>query len=90
MAVQAGGIRSYGGVAAGTRAVQMLKQVVTALKMVPLVEAVSIPFHPQSIDEDVGMKANDLMEQAATAMLDELAITEAALRQRRTANRAAA
>lgn len=84
------GFVSYGGVAAGTRAVQMLKQVVTTLKMVPLVEAVSIPFHPQFIDEDVGMKANDLMEQAATAMLDELAITEAALRQRRAANRAAA
>ena len=44
------GFVSYGGVAAGTRAVQMLKQVVTTLKMVPIFEAVSIPFHTQFID----------------------------------------
>ncbi|MFZ0079625.1 MAG: NAD(P)H-dependent oxidoreductase, partial [Trebonia sp.] len=34
------GIVSYGGVAAGTRAAQMLKQVLTALKMMPMMEAV--------------------------------------------------
>ena len=84
------GFVSYGGVAAGTRAVQMLKQVVTTLKMVPLVEAVSIPFHPQFIDEDGVVQANDIMEQAGTAMLDELAIIEAGLRQRRAEARAAA
>jgi NAD(P)H-dependent FMN reductase len=38
------GFVSYGGVSAGTRAVQMIKQVVTTLKMVPIVEAVYIPF----------------------------------------------
>jgi NAD(P)H-dependent FMN reductase len=37
------GFVSYGGVAAGTRSVQQLKQVVTALKMVPLFEAVTFP-----------------------------------------------
>lgn len=84
------GFVSYGGVAAGTRAVQMLKQVVTTLKMVPLVEAVSIPFHPQFIDEDSVVKANDLLERAGTAMLDELAIIEAGLRQRSAEARAAA
>ena len=30
------GLVSYGGVAAGTRAAQMIKQVVTTLKMVPI------------------------------------------------------
>jgi NAD(P)H-dependent FMN reductase len=84
------GFVSYGGVAAGTRAVQMLKQVVTTLRMVPLVEAVNIPFHPQFIDEDGVVQANDLMEQAATAMLDELAMAESALRERRAMTRAAA
>jgi NAD(P)H-dependent FMN reductase len=66
------GFVSYGGVAAGTRAVQMLKQVVTTLKMVPVFDAVNIPFVAQFIDADGGFTANDSMERAATAMLDEL------------------
>jgi NAD(P)H-dependent FMN reductase len=66
------GFVSYGGVAAGTRAVQMLKQVVTTLKMTPLVEAVSIPFVAKFIDEDKHLRPNDTMEEALVAMLDEL------------------
>jgi NAD(P)H-dependent FMN reductase len=81
---------SYGGVSAGTRAVQMLKQVVTTLKMLPLVEAVNVPFHPQFIDEHGVVHANDIMEQAAKVMLDELAVVEAGMRPRRDAARAAA
>jgi NAD(P)H-dependent FMN reductase len=42
------GFASYGGVSAGTRAVQMIKQIVTAVKMVAVYEAVSIPFVPCS------------------------------------------
>jgi NAD(P)H-dependent FMN reductase len=72
------GFVSYGGVAAGTRAVQQLKQVITALKMTPIVEAVNIPFHTQFID-DGRVSANEAMEQAATAMLDEMARTQVAL-----------
>jgi NAD(P)H-dependent FMN reductase len=67
------GFVSYGGVAAGTRAVQQLKPVLTALKMTPLFEAVSIPFVAQFIDDDGALQANETMEQAADAMLDELA-----------------
>ncbi|MDX6644803.1 MAG: hypothetical protein QOK40_530 [Miltoncostaeaceae bacterium] len=74
------GFVSYGGVAAGTRAVQMLKQVVSALRMVPAVEAVSIPFFTQLIDEEGTLRANEVMEAGATAMLDELGRLEAALR----------
>jgi NAD(P)H-dependent FMN reductase len=81
------GFVSYGGVAAGTRAVQQLKQVVTTLKMVPLVEAVNIPFHPQFIDELGVLRANEIMEQATAAMLDELLVVEATLRPRRDAIR---
>jgi NAD(P)H-dependent FMN reductase len=66
------GFVSYGGVAAGTRAVQMIKQVVTALKMTPLFEAVSIPFVAQFIDDEGEVQANETMEKAAGAMLDEL------------------
>ena len=67
------GFVSYGGVSAGTRAVQMLKQVVTTLKMVPVLDAVNIPFVAQFLDANGELQANEPMEQAATAMLDELA-----------------
>lgn len=73
------GFVSYGGVAAGTRAVQQLKQVVTTLKMVPLFDAVSIPFHTQFIKDGV-VEPNEIMETSADAMLAELARVEAALR----------
>jgi NAD(P)H-dependent FMN reductase len=66
------GFVSYGGVAGGTRAVQQLKQVVTALKMVPVVESVNIPFFSQFIDEAGGVRPNDAMNRAAGAMLYEL------------------
>jgi NAD(P)H-dependent FMN reductase len=74
------GFVSYGGVAAGTRAVQMLKQVVTTLKMVPVVESVNIPFYPQFMDDDGRVRANEVMERGADDMLDELARVQAALR----------
>ena len=71
------GIVSYGGVAAGTRATQMLKQVLTALRIMPVTEAVNIPFVSQHLDEDRRFKPNEIMEQSATTMLDELRWTEA-------------
>jgi len=74
------GIVSYGGVAAGTRAAQMLKQVLTTLKMTPMFEAVSIPFVKQFLDEDGQIRPNETMEQAADAMLDELGRWERSLR----------
>ena len=73
------GFVSYGGVAAGTRAVQQLKQVVGAVKLVAVVEAVNIPFVAQFIDNHGVLQANDVMEQAARAMLDELVRVQAAL-----------
>ena len=66
------GFVTYGGVAAGTRAMQMLKQVVSALKMVPVTDAVNIPFVQQFLDADRVLQPNEVMEGAATAMLDEL------------------
>jgi NAD(P)H-dependent FMN reductase len=74
------GIVSYGGVAAGTRAAQMLKQVMSALKIVPVTDSVNIPFVTEKLDEDRRLKPNEVMEGAATAMLDELARWAQALR----------
>jgi NAD(P)H-dependent FMN reductase len=67
------GLVSYGGVAAGARAAQMIKQVLTTLKMVPVPEAVQIPFVAQFLDEDRALRPNAIMEAASVAMLDELA-----------------
>src|SRR5262245_37744333 len=67
------GLVSYGGVAAGARAAQMIKQVLTTLKMMPLPEAVQIPFVAQFLDEDRAMRPNTILEAASVAMLDELA-----------------
>jgi NAD(P)H-dependent FMN reductase len=66
------GVVSYGGVAAGTRATQMLKQVLTAVKIMPVPEAVNIPFVAQHIDQDRRFKSTELIDASATAMLDEL------------------
>ena len=74
------GIVSYGGVAAGTRAAQMLKQVMSALKIVPVTDSVNIPFVSEKLDEDRRLKPNEIMEAAAAAMLDELARWAQALR----------
>ncbi|HTW05029.1 MAG TPA: NAD(P)H-dependent oxidoreductase, partial [Streptosporangiaceae bacterium] len=74
------GFVSYGGVAAGTRAVQQLKQVVTTLRMLPIFESVNIPFHSKLLDSDGVFHPGEGLDQAADAMLDELVRTEAALR----------
>ena len=66
------GFVSYGGVSGGTRGVQMLKQIVTALKIVPMVEAVSVPFFTQFIDEEGRLDPNQQMETGAAGMLAEL------------------
>jgi len=70
---------SYGGVAAGTRAVQALKPVLSALKMVPLVESVNIPF-VHSLVADGVLAPTEPMEIAAKDALAELARIAPALR----------
>jgi len=56
-----------------------MKQVVTTLNMMPVNEAVAIPFVSQFIDDGV-LQPNEVMVQAAGAMLDSLARFEEALR----------
>jgi NAD(P)H-dependent FMN reductase len=76
---------SYGGVSAGTRSVQMAKQVVTTLRMFPIPEAVSIPFVFQLLDDEQRLVPNEVMSGAAKAVLDELVAVEKALRPLRQA-----
>lgn len=83
------GFVSYGGVAAGTRAVSMAKQVVATLRMTPVFEAVSIPFVDALLDDRHELRANETMTTVARAMLDELTRVEAALRPLRQPQRSA-
>lgn len=65
------GLVSYGGVSAGTRAAQMIKQVLTALRMLPVSEAVTLPYVHQFL-VDGRIEPNEAMGAAAKGMLDEL------------------
>ena len=62
---------SYGGSSGGMRAAQMTKLTVTALKMMPIFEAVALPFAAKQVTDGKfqGTEAND---KAASVMLDEL------------------
>jgi NAD(P)H-dependent FMN reductase len=66
------GFVSYGGISGGTRAVQVAKQVVTTLRMMPLPEAVNIPFYAKYRDAEGHFQATEEMEQSAETMLKEL------------------
>ncbi len=66
------GLVSYGGnVGAGTRAVQALKQVLLAVKAMPVHESVNIPFVYSMIDQG-RFRGSEALERAAWTMLDEL------------------
>jgi hypothetical protein len=53
--------------------------------MRPIEAAVHIPFHTQFFDDEGRLQANEIMDQAVVAMLDELVRTEAVLRPLRRA-----
>lgn len=67
------GFVSYGGLSGGTRAVQIAKQIVTTLKMMPMVEAVNVPFFSELMENETTFAAAEVQEQAAALMLKELA-----------------
>jgi NAD(P)H-dependent FMN reductase len=64
---------SYGGPAGGTRAVQMVKPMMTALKMVVLHESVMVPLFMHSIDDKGVFNPSELQQAGAQATLDALA-----------------
>lgn len=66
------GFVSYGGVSGGIRAVQVAKQLVTTLKMMPMVEGVMVPMVGKSLDASGTFIANEHVEHSAHQMLDEL------------------
>ena len=75
---------SYGGQSGGLRSVQMTKLVVTALKMMPIPEAVAIPFFTKYINEEGKFVADESLNKSAQAMFTELLRWTAALKPLRT------
>jgi NAD(P)H-dependent FMN reductase len=73
------GFVTYGGVSGGLRAMQMTRTMVTAFKMMPMVEAVNIPFFTQLIENGV-FKGNEIHDKAVPVMLDELLRWSAAMK----------
>lgn len=63
---------SYGGISGGLRSMQMLKQVVSALHMLPLTEAVSVPFFSKYIHENGEFIPEEVVTRSAQAMLADL------------------
>jgi NAD(P)H-dependent FMN reductase len=80
------GFVSYGGVFGGGRGVQMTKMTLNTLKMVPIFEAVVIPWFAKQIDENKRFTPNDIQSGAATGMLTELARWAKALKPLRQAS----
>ena len=79
------GFVSYGGTAGGTRAMQALKPSLVALKTTPVLEAVNIAFVRRFVDDEERFVPNEVLEQAADAMLDELLTFDTVLRPLRSA-----
>lgn len=63
---------SYGGIAGGTRAVQSLQPVLTALKLIPISENIHIASFTNFIDEQGKFNANETHEKSAGKMFKEL------------------
>ncbi|WP_210259812.1 NAD(P)H-dependent oxidoreductase [Martelella sp. HB161492] len=67
------GIMSYAFVSAGLRAAMPLRLQLNALNIHAIPQGVPIPFFPQFINDQGEFTPNELTEQGAKAMLDELA-----------------
>ncbi|KLK90779.1 NADPH-dependent FMN reductase [Microvirga vignae] len=65
------GFVSYGGISGGLRSVQVAKQIVTTLKMMPIPEGVPMPMVFQNL-ENGKLKPADIYKTSAATMLDEL------------------
>ena len=70
---KAAGIVSYGGVSAGTRASNSLKNDLATFKMVTIIESVNFPFFTKNINDQNKFEANEISNMAAETMLKQLA-----------------
>jgi NAD(P)H-dependent FMN reductase len=73
------GIVSYGGLAGGTRAAQMFKQVLTTLKMVPVTESLPIPFFASHFKDGIFVPT-EILNNGLHEMFQEMIKVEKGLR----------
>lgn len=69
---KAAGIVSYGGVSAGTRAANSLKNDLATFKTIALTEAVNFPFFSKNINDEGEFEVNEVSVKAAENMLKQL------------------
>lgn len=78
------GFVSYGGVSGGLRAAQMQRLHVTTVKMMPMMEGVTVPMVASHIDDAGAFGSNELIDASAQTLLDELARWASALKPMRS------
>lgn len=78
---------SYGGISGGLRGVQMAKQMLTALNMMPIVPAVTLPMFSSRLDASGAFVSEASLDTSARNVLTELARWEAAMRPMRAPGR---
>jgi NAD(P)H-dependent FMN reductase len=66
------GLVGYGGMAAGTRAIQAIKPVLLALRTFPINESVTVPFFAQYLTEDGVFEPSEIVDESAVALLQSL------------------
>lgn len=66
------GLVSYGGISGGVRSAQMCKQIVTTLRMMPIPEAVSLPFFEKRLDDQGRFSSDELVDKSVRHMMNEL------------------
>lgn len=66
------GFVSYGGVSGGLRSTQAAKQLVTTLKMMPMVEGVMVQMPWDRLDGNKAFQSDEHIDSSARTMLDEL------------------
>ncbi len=71
-AYKAAGVVSYGGVSAGTRALNSLKNDLASLKVVAITESVNFSFFQKNINDQNEFEANDISLKAADTMFRQL------------------
>lgn len=76
---------AYGGVSGAARAVEDLRRIAVALRMVPLVEGVVCPLYARQRDDEGRFHGNPIQIEAAAETLDTLADMGATLKARRLA-----
>jgi NAD(P)H-dependent FMN reductase len=74
------GFVSYGGVSGGLRSAQVAKQLVTTLKMMPMVEGVMVQMPWEKLDDQRNFLPAEHHTGSANAMLDEMAKWATALK----------